>query len=157
MQLKHETVDADLAQRLLPVLMGLKAWTRQVSHQQLSPQASTSLAALGLLERYAPVRVSELAEVARVDTSVVSRLAKSLEQNGLVERSSDPSDGRAHRLQLSDEGRRVLAEGRARMARLVADRLAGWSRDDLERLTGDLTRLLGDLSTEPTDPGTPGA
>ncbi len=70
---------------------------------------------------------------------MVSRLAKSLEQNGLVERSSDPSDGRA------------------RMARLVADRLAGWSRDDLERLTTDLTRLLGDLSTGPTDPGTPGA
>jgi hypothetical protein len=43
------------------------------------------------------------------------------------------------------------------MARLVADRLAGWSRDDLVRLTADLTRLLGDLSTGPTDPGTPGA
>jgi DNA-binding MarR family transcriptional regulator len=144
------TGDSPVTHRLLPVLMELKAWTRQVSHQHLAEQPTASLVVLSLLERCAPARVSELAEIARVDTSVLSRHAKSLEQDGLVQRTSDPSDGRAHRLQLSDEGRRVLADGRARMAQHVAARLQGWSEKDLERLTDDLTRLLHDLCTEPT-------
>jgi DNA-binding MarR family transcriptional regulator len=151
MQLRQEAADAQAAELLLPVLMELKAWTRQISQQQLSDHPTASLVALGLLERCAPARVSDLAEVARVDTSVLSRLAKSLERDGLVERSSDPSDGRAHRLQLSAEGRRVLTEGRSRMAALLADRLTEWSAEELARLTTDLTRLLHDLSTDPTD------
>lgn len=150
MQLRQEAVHAHAAQLLLPVLMELKAWSRQLGQQQLSDHPTASLVALGLLERCAPARVSELAEVARVDTSVLSRLAKSLEHQDLVERSSDPSDGRAHRLQLSPAGRRVLAEGRSRMASLMAERLTDWSSEDLERLTADLKRLLHDLSTDPT-------
>ena len=100
-----------------------------------------TLATLALIERHGPARVSDLAEVARVDTSVVSRLAKSLEQSGLVERHSDPVDGRAHRLEIAAAGREALEAGRREMAEHMADRLDGWTDEELHELNGSLQTL----------------
>jgi DNA-binding MarR family transcriptional regulator len=137
------------AELLLPALLELKGWVRRVSHQLHSEYSTASLVALSLLERHGPVRVSELAEMARVDPSVVSRAATSLERAGLVERSSDPADGRAHRLQISPDGRAVLQAGRRELVDHVAERLTGWTDTELADLTSDLVRLLTDLGVEP--------
>lgn len=137
------------AELLLPALMELKSWVRQVGQQLHTEHPTAALATLALLERHGPARVSELAEAARVDTSVVSRIAKTLEQAGLVERSSDPDDGRAHRLELSDAGRAVLERGRREMAQHLADHLTEWTDEELEHLTGALLRLLRDLGRSP--------
>jgi DNA-binding MarR family transcriptional regulator len=137
------------AELLLPTLMELKSWVRQLGQQLRTEHPTATLATLALIERHGPARISDLAEVARVDTSVVSRIAKSLEQAGLVERHSDPADGRAHRLEISAAGRDVLESGRREMADHMADRLSGWTDDELEELNAALLRLLRDLGRTP--------
>jgi len=133
------------AELLLPTLMELKSWVRRLGQHLHSEHRTATLATLALVERHGPARVSDLAEIARVDTSVVSRIAKVLEQSGLVERHSDPADGRAHRLEISADGRDVLGAGRREMADHMAARLSGWSDAELEELNSSLLRLLRDL------------
>jgi DNA-binding MarR family transcriptional regulator len=147
---------------LLPALMALKTWVRCVTHLELADHGTT-LAALSLLERCGPVRVSDLAEAARLDRSVVSRQVKALHAAGLVRVTEDPEDRRVRRLQLSERGVEVLADGRARMARLVDARLARWSTEELSELSRGLHRLVADLDADlDTDsaaanhPSTPG-
>jgi DNA-binding MarR family transcriptional regulator len=134
---------------LLPSLMELKVWLRQVSHEQLSDHAA-SLAALALIDSCGPARVSDLAEAAHVDSSVVSRQAKALLAAGLVCVDDDPDDRRARRLRLSDVGGRVLAAARRQMALLVQERLDDWSVDDLLAISAGLRRLVRDLRSTPT-------
>jgi DNA-binding MarR family transcriptional regulator len=129
--------------------MELKSWVRRLGQQLRTEHPTASLATLALIERQGPARVSDLADVARVDASVVSRIAKTLEQSGLVDRHSDPADGRAHRLEISATGRSVLEAGRREMAGRLAARLDGWTDDELAQLNAALLRLLRDLGRAP--------
>jgi DNA-binding MarR family transcriptional regulator len=132
--------------------MGVKSGIRDAHKWVFSSPTPTTLMALALLERCGPARVSALAEEARVDTSVVSRQLAQLEQHGLVERSPDPEDGRAHRVSLTGEGRKVLADGRDRLARMVTDRLDGWDAAEIRDVVSGLQRLLDDLRDPPRTP-----
>jgi DNA-binding MarR family transcriptional regulator len=130
---------------LMATLMGVKSWIRDAHKWLYSGHTPTTLMSLALLERCGPARVSALAEEARVDTSVVSRQLAQLEQHGLVERSPDPEDGRAHRVTLTEQGRQVLADGRDRLARMVTERLEGWDAGEIRGVVSGLQRLLDDL------------
>jgi DNA-binding MarR family transcriptional regulator len=133
------------SQDLIASLMGIKAWLRD-THRYLYPDHSVaSLMALALLDRHGPSRVSDLAEIARVDTSVVSRQIAQAEQHGLVERKPDPADGRAHRVSLTRAGAKVLENGRQRLAGLVTERLADWSTDEIESFSDRLRQLIARL------------
>src|SRR5512145_3440522 len=72
-----------------------------------------------------PMRLSALAASLDLDASTVSRQVRHLEDRGLLERTSDPDDGRASRIALSAEGRTRLEAGaerrRAFVGRLVED------------------------------------
>jgi DNA-binding MarR family transcriptional regulator len=65
-----------------------------------------------------------------------------LEERGLAHRHRDPKDRRAHLVELTDEGRAVLARGRRIAAKLQAELFA--SLDDRER--EELTRLLSKVA-----------
>lgn len=132
---------------LLTALMSVKTWFRETQQGVYDGHSATSLMALALLERHGPARVTELAASARVDASVVSRQAAHLEQAGLVGRTPDPADGRAHRLVITPEGTAVLARGRQRLVALVSERLHDWPDDEIERFASTLRRLLTDLTT----------
>ena len=96
-----------------------------------------------------PPRVTALAERLSVDTPTVTRKLQQLERLGLVIRSDDPDDKRAHRIRLTPRGRSTIARlGTARRAWLD-HLLEGWSDEDrstfarlLERFT---TRLADEL------------
>ena len=85
--------------------------------QQLAATRSTSgdgveWAAYGLLFQLVndgPRRSSALAEAACVDPSTVSRQVAQLVKAGLVERQSDPEDGRASLLVATEQGRAAYA------------------------------------------------
>jgi DNA-binding MarR family transcriptional regulator len=70
--------------------------------------------ALNALDEPAPM--SNIANVLRCDRSAVTWITDRLEERGYVERRSDPSDRRVKLLALTDEGRRVREEIRARLA-----------------------------------------
>jgi DNA-binding MarR family transcriptional regulator len=91
------------------------------------------------------MRVSDLAACVELDTSTVSRQIKQLEDKGIVERTSDPDDGRASLVRLSESGRQTVIAGfRRRFARIQAA-LEPWSLDDRALLQTLLTRLATDL------------
>jgi DNA-binding MarR family transcriptional regulator len=70
--------------------------------------------ALNELDEPAPMH--RIAEVLRCDRSAVTWITDRLEERGYVERRSDERDRRVKLLALTDEGRRVREEIRARLA-----------------------------------------
>jgi DNA-binding MarR family transcriptional regulator len=91
------------------------------------------------------MRVSDLASALELDASTVSRQIKQLEDKQLVERTTDPADGRAWLVKLTSEGEtQMQAAFRRRFLRIKAA-LEPWSDDDRSHLTTLLTRLADDL------------
>ena len=137
--------------------------------QQLAAAGSTSgdgveWAAYRLLFQLVqdgPQRSSALAETACVDPSTVSRQVAQLVKAGLVERQSDPGDGRAALLVSTDRGRDAYAAKVEHRQRMFARVLEGWSVDDVDALTALLTRFndsiveqrtsLADLTPQPLE------
>ena len=70
--------------------------------------------ALNALDEPAPM--STIANMLRCDRSAVTWITDRLEERGYVERTSDAHDRRVKLLVLTDEGRRVREEIRARLA-----------------------------------------
>jgi DNA-binding MarR family transcriptional regulator len=64
---------------------------------------------LRIIHSEGPVPQAEIARRLLVSAPVVTRLAGSLVEAGLVERGRDPSDRRAVRLELTSSGRRQAA------------------------------------------------
>jgi DNA-binding MarR family transcriptional regulator len=91
------------------------------------------------------MRVSDLASCVELDTSTVSRQIKQLEDKGIIERTSDPDDGRASLVRLTDHGRETVIAGFRRRFDRIKTALEPWSDDDRTKLQSLLTRLAADL------------
>src|SRR3954465_6016356 len=81
-----------------------------------------------------PMRVTDLAGCANLDTSTVSRHVSQLERSGLLERTRDPDDRRAQRVQLSGEGRERLHHALAYRRAVLAKSLEAWPQEDIVEL-----------------------
>ena len=91
-----------------------------------------------------PLRVTDLA-CTNLDASTVSRHVAQLDGAGLIERTPDPVDGRAHRVKVSAPGaEKIEAALRSRRA-LVERCLESWEARDLEELDRLLTRFAADV------------
>jgi DNA-binding MarR family transcriptional regulator len=111
-----------------------------------------TLAELGVLRAvhvHGPCGLGRLAAVSGVDTSVVSRQVSRLVRAGLVERTVDPRDGRAHPVRTTTAGSHALRRARAATLARWDAALDGWDEDHLHRLAGDLRRLREDLRPAP--------
>lgn len=97
------------------------------------------------LVRCGPRRQGELADVALLDASTVSRYVGQLARRGLVERRPDPADGRAVQLVATERGHETATAMIARRNELLRQVLAHWSDDDLHALTGLLARFNDDF------------
>ena len=97
-----------------------------------------------------PLRLSTLAGILDVDASTASRQVRHLEDRGLLERTSDPDDGRASRIALSSEGRTRLEAGGQRRRAFVSGLLETWPAQDRETLRVLLSRLLDELDHQET-------
>jgi DNA-binding MarR family transcriptional regulator len=103
------------------------------------------------LVKQGPRRQGELAEIALLDASTVSRYVGQLARRGLVERRPDPADGRAVQLVATERGHetaRAMVERRNEILRQV---LAQWSDDEVRTLTALLTRLNDDIEAARAD------
>jgi DNA-binding MarR family transcriptional regulator len=85
-----------------------------------------------------PVPMSSVANVLRCDRSAVTWITDRLEERGYVERLADPGDRRVKLLALTEEGRRVREEIRARLA-VPPEALSRLSRAE-QRTLRDLLR-----------------
>ena len=108
--------------------------TRTASRIPGVSYSSIAWRVLADLERHGATRVSELAAAQRVAQPTMTSLLLRLAGEGWVERGSDPEDGRATLVTVTDEGVRALAEYRAGAAALIAPHLAGLEAEDLAAL-----------------------
>jgi DNA-binding MarR family transcriptional regulator len=118
------------------------------AHEHLLQAAGVRIDKAGIallfkLQRHgdSPLRVTDLAELLGVDPPTVTRKVQQLEKLGFVIREADAADGRATRIQLTQDGRdtleRVLKAHREFLARLFDS----WSEKDLDTFSAMLKRF----------------
>lgn len=108
------------------------------------------LSALSVVVFGGPLTLGELAAAEQVKPPTMTRLVRALEARGLVTREGDENDGRVVRLRATAKGRALMAEGRARRVRALAEGLRtleaaerealGEAVDVLERIVPRLSR-----------------
>lgn len=86
-------------------------------------------------------RLHALATKLGVEAPSVSRVVHRLEQDKLVVRLADPTDGRASCLRLTRKGQRTIARIRRAKRQRLAALFAGWSAADRKQLARLLDRL----------------
>ena len=150
MQVMAQRARAQLTAEMLDVLMGVgRRFRRPSTGTTVDPGAFWLLRSL---LGDGPVRPTDLAASLGLDISTVSRHLALLHRAGLVQRSADPADRRAQRVQLSPTGRaevdRALASRRALLERSLSD----WTDDDVELLHRLITRMLASLESAEEGP-----
>ncbi|MEO6512292.1 MAG: MarR family transcriptional regulator, partial [Nocardioides sp.] len=93
--------------------------------------APSSYLMLAFVAESGPVRASAIADQFAIDKGAISRQLAHLTDLGLLERVSDPEDGRAMLVSVSDEGRRRLADVAQHRRKWLDERLGDWSEEDL--------------------------
>lgn len=91
------------------------------------------------------MRVTELAALANLDASTVSRHVAQLHRSGLIERSQDPADGRAQRVAISDQGQTLLDDSLARRRAVLEKGLDDWDLSDIETFERLLSRFVHNI------------
>src|SRR3954467_12002156 len=122
--------------------------------RRLTPRTELSLTAastLRRLERSGPHRLSELYVPEGVSQPAMTQLVTRLEKEGLAQRSSDPADGRAVVVSITEAGRAAVARRREGRAHALAELLRGLPEDDHAALIAALPAMerLSDLATTP--------
>jgi DNA-binding MarR family transcriptional regulator len=132
----------DVAGHLRLVVARTARRLRQEAGAGLSPSLGSALASI---DRHGPLTPSELAAHERVQRPTATRLLARLEEDGLIDRASDPADRRSSLISVSAAGRTLLRRQRSRKNQYLARRLATRPADDvatLERAAAILERML---------------
>jgi DNA-binding MarR family transcriptional regulator len=106
---------------------------RMRSYGGVGPTPS-QVSALATLEKHGPLRIGDLAWREGVTAPTMTRVVAALEQQGHLERTADPDDGRSSLVGLGPSGRQLLED-------LTRDRTA-YLAAQLAELTEEQRRLL---------------
>src|ERR1700748_339373 len=98
-------IDAELRDSLVQVSFAVTAVLSRVAAEQ--DLSLTQLRVLGILRDREPT-MAELATYLGLERSTVSGLTDRAVQRGLVQKDADPADGRAVRISLTPEARRLV-------------------------------------------------
>jgi DNA-binding MarR family transcriptional regulator len=103
---------------------------------------------LNRISREGPMRLTALAEAEGASQSGMTQLVQRMERQGLLERWSDPDDGRASLVMLGEAGRKFWDARGDVIRQRVAALLAGVSGDDQVALwlaAQVVVRVLGEM------------
>ena len=118
---------------------------RILRYQDPAGLSASQSSALATVAHHGPLTLGDLAAREHVTPPTVTRVVGKLEQTGLVERSSDPADGRVVLVRLTAAGERLVAETRSRKTAWLAERLEDLPGADL-RCLADAARILAHLT-----------
>lgn len=132
---KQKATIAELASLLRPSLLRL---TRLIRLQRADMSVTlTQISAMSALEKCGPMSAGELAAFERVQPPSMTKVLVNLEERGLVQRATHPSDKRQAIISITDAGRELIdSERRSRDA---------WLSQRLAELTPDERALLRDV------------
>ena len=120
-------------------------WRYLIDRDSLSASAAL---VLNRLYREGPMRLTALAEAEGASQSGMTQLVQRLERQGLLERWSDPDDGRASLVMLGEAGRQNWDARADVRRRRIAELLSAVSRDDQVALwlaAKVVVRILGQM------------
>jgi DNA-binding MarR family transcriptional regulator len=120
-------------------------WRHLIDRDDLSASAAL---VLNRLYREGPMRLTALATAEGASQSGMTQLVQRMERQGLLERWSDPDDGRASLVALGEAGRRNFEARAAVRRRRIADLLPAVSHDDQVALwlaAQVVVRVLGQM------------
>jgi len=110
------------------------------------PRPQAVSAVLGLLDRDGPLTTSQLAAAQRVRPQSMARTVRTLETEGLVERTTDPQDARKSPLTLTAQGRAALERERRRrtdwLTQALAEALDPQEKETIAEAVPLLARLV---------------
>ena len=129
---------AQLAARLRVVVGRLHRQLRRSQVEQLTP---SQLAVLVTVEGRGPLRLGELAAIEDVTPPTLSRLVASVEERGLLRRSTESGDRRVAVVELTAKGRRSLQRMRTERTLWLSQRVAGLSPEQRTALASALDAL----------------
>jgi DNA-binding MarR family transcriptional regulator len=104
--------------------------------------------ALVSVEENEPLRIGDLADYESVSAPTATRLVASLEDAGLLSRTTDPADRRTAYVALTEAGREKLEWAREVRTASLTHRLSEMPDDDVRRLIELLPLLESFLSSE---------
>jgi DNA-binding MarR family transcriptional regulator len=99
------------------------------------------LMALATVSNRGPLRLAELAALEQVSAPSMTRTVAELEGRGLVQREVDPDDGRAVRVEVTDDGIAAILRARGARAQTIAELLEGLDESDLATIEAALPVL----------------
>ena len=98
------------------------------------------------LSRQPGLRQVELADKLDVEPITLSRIIDRLAEAGLVERTPDPADRRAWRLQVTETAQPLIAKLRKLAEGLVDDAFKGLNEEEIEALRANLALIRENLT-----------
>ncbi|MFI6313815.1 MarR family winged helix-turn-helix transcriptional regulator [Nocardia fusca] len=126
-------VPPDTAQGILDELFLIsRALRRSLAQPEEGRLLPGGISVLVNLETAGPCRQVDLATQIGISASAMSRHITELVADGYVLRNTDPSDGRAIRVDVSPAGHELLARIRESRVRGLQEVLADWTVDDAE-------------------------
>jgi DNA-binding MarR family transcriptional regulator len=138
---------AELAHRLRPLVFRLYYVVRRET-----PQVTVSLTQGSVLTELVtggPRRMSALAELESVRMPSMTDVVRRLERLGLVSRATDPVDGRAVLVQVTDEGRHYIEELIVAREEFLSERLMTLDASDQAAIEAALPALQRLLEKKP--------
>lgn len=137
-------LETDAAGRLRLVITRLGRKLRRQAGGALTPSQASALASVA---RLGPITLGDLSAVENVSPPTLTKVVSALEEDGLVARTSDPTDRRVARVEATARGSELLAENRSRGNAYLRARLASLPPEDLaalERALAVLERLVAE-------------
>lgn len=132
----------ELAERLRLAITRLARRLRQ--HGDQGDASPTQVSALATIERRGPITLGELAVAERVQPPTITAAIDRLESRDLVRRKTDAADRRVVRVEITGEGRKLLARNRSKKTAYLKAQLDALS--DAERATlADAAAILDHL------------
>ena len=114
-------MDRATVARLRLALLRLGRRLRQRADAGVTP---SQLSALVSIDRRGPLSLRELAAIEDIAPSSLTRIVTALDDQGLIARHPDAADRRVTVVELTAQGRALLAAARTRSAAYLAERVA---------------------------------
>ncbi len=122
---------------------------RAVSRRSSQELPAASLRLLSQVDELGPVTVGHLAAADRCTQPTMSNAVHHLVDKGWLDKRPNPADARSSLVELTEEGRAVLADARRGNAAIVAERLRADPHHDQQDLATAVAVLKGLLDTSP--------
>lgn len=135
------------------VLEDCMAWLANQSSKVFSSVLDSHFAALEVtrvqwmalyyMNRNPEQKQTELAERLNCKSAALARLLDRMEKDGMLTRSVNAENRRSNRIELTEKGRRLCAEGTAIAERFMDDVIFGISEQRLELFKAVLRQMVG--------------